>query len=84
MARHLKPAEYIVFFFKGIRPAARAIGRSPGSIYKWTRPAIEKGTGGEIPRAAQHVILKLALKKKLDITAEDLAFGRTVGSAKKR
>ena len=75
---HLTPAEYVVHVFQGVRLTARAIGRSPASVSKWSRPRTEKGADGQIPSAAQRRILEIAKKAGLDITPDDLMFGRKV------
>lgn len=74
----LSPAEYVISIFKGVRATARAIGRAPASVSNWRRSVKEGGTGGQIPSAAQRKILQLARIHKLDITPNDLAFGRDV------
>ena len=77
----LSPAEYVIRTIGGVRKTARAIGRSAGTISQWRS---KKGTGGEVPRDAQKSILKFAKTKRLDITAEDLIFGRSVSVNTKR
>lgn len=72
----IKPADFIVMFFGGLRPAAKAIGRSHASVNKWRRPVSDRGTGGYIPRAVMHRILTLAEKNNWQITAYDLIIGR--------
>jgi hypothetical protein len=75
---HLNPAQYVVKVFGGVRKTAREIGRSPSSVSKWNKPVAAKGLGGEIPRLSQRAVLHVAKIKKLDITAEDIIFGRDV------
>lgn len=64
--------------FRGVRATARAIGRNPSTVSKWQREREAKGTSGEIPGSAQRTILAAARERGLDITAEDLIFGRDV------
>jgi len=79
---YLKPAQYVIHIFKGVRATARAIGRSPGAVSRWNRPRSLDGCYGNIPGSAQRIILRIAKKKKLDITACDLLCGRDVPKKK--
>jgi len=74
----VSPAEWVIRCFGGVRATARALGRSPGTVVKWRQPKEQRGTGGEVPRGVQRIILELARTKKLDITPNDLMFGRKV------
>lgn len=76
--KFLSPAEFIIHYFGGLRPAARAIGRSHAAINKWRRPKKDGGCDGFIPRIAMHIILDLAGKKGYKIRGNDLIFGRFV------
>lgn len=62
---------------------ANAIGRSPGRVCNWTRPIDGRdGTGGRIPSDAVKIkLLMLARERGIDLTAEDLLFGRDVPDA---
>lgn len=75
---HLRPAEYVIRVFKGVRATARAIGRNPSSVSKWQKERENRGTSGQIPHAVQRTILEQARERGLDITAEDLILGREV------
>lgn len=79
----LNPAEYVIQVFGGVRKLARAIGRSPSSVCKWRKPRAEDGCAGHIPSVAQRIILEIAKAKDLDITPNDLAYGRKVKRAVK-
>lgn len=72
------PAEYVVYIFKGTRALARALKYSPSAISRWKRSCEDGGCSGNIPTAAQRKILELARKNKLDITPNDLMFGRKI------
>lgn len=74
--RHLNPAQCVLKIFGGVRPAARAIGRSPSSISAWSRKRKTRGMKGSVPRKAQLRILALAKSMRLDVTANDLTLGR--------
>jgi hypothetical protein len=74
----MSPAEYVIHVFKGVRKTARVLGYDPTAISKWRVPKERKGCGGEVPRSAQKKILEKAREMNLDITAEDLIFGREI------
>lgn len=65
----MSPAHYVIHIFGGVRATARAIGRSPGAIVRWK-------VSGQVPSLAQRAILKVAKTNKLNITPDDLAYGR--------
>lgn len=73
---HLTPAEFVIYRFGGVHATARAIGRTPASVCKWQKPRKWKGSKGYIPVEAQKRILKVASDLQLDITLEDLHYGR--------
>lgn len=73
---NLTPAQILVLRFGGVRKTARAIGRSPAAVSKWTKNETREGLKGTIPSAVQPHILMLARKLGLDLTAEDLILGR--------
>lgn len=75
---HMNPAQYVVHVFGGVRKTAKEIGRSPSSVSKWNKPCARKGCGGMLPRLAQEAVLHVAKIKKLDITPDDLMYGRDV------
>lgn len=66
----LKPAEYVVHLFGGVRPAARALDYSPSAVSRWRKH------DGEVPTKARKIILAYAKKHRLDINAHDLEYGR--------
>ena len=75
---HLNPSEFVVHSFGGVRETARVLGRSPGSVCKWKTFRNSHGEVGGIPRNLFPLILKKSKDKGLDITLEDLVFGRAV------
>lgn len=79
---HLSPAEYVIFCFQGVRATARAIGRTPSAVSKWQKYKDKDGRVGGVPRALQSDILAAAKKQGLDITADDLIYGRKVKTRK--
>lgn len=68
----LKPAEYVILKLGGVRPAARKLNYTAGAIQHWKR------NGGHVPTRARDRILKYAKKSGLDITADDLQYGRNI------
>lgn len=79
----MNPAQYIIFFFGGVRATARAVGCTPSAVSKWTKPKSEHGSGGQIPAGSREIIIALAKAHRLDITANDLVYGRKVKYYKK-
>lgn len=65
-----KPARYVVDLFGGIRPLAKALDMSPGSVHYWTR-----SKGGLIPRDNFKRILRAAEKRGLHLTEAILLYG---------
>jgi hypothetical protein len=80
----MSPAAYVIKVFGGVRPTARAVGRSPSAVSKWTKPRKNGGLGGQVPTMIQSKVLKLATKLKLPINPTDLIYGRFVEAAKKK
>lgn len=77
-AKWLSPADWVIHVFKGVRKAARAIGRSPASVSKWAKSKDKRGSGGLIPANSQRRVLEQARKYGLDITEKDVIWGRTL------
>lgn len=75
---HLSPAEYVIFCFNGVRATARAIGRTPSAVSKWQKYKDKDGRVGGVPRGVQSEILAAAKRLDVDITADDLVYGRKV------
>lgn len=75
---HLNPAQYVIKVFGGVRATARAIGRRPGAVINWKNPKKRGGCDGHVPSAAQRLILQIATDEGLDITPDDLMFGRDI------
>lgn len=75
---HFTPAQYVTKMFGGIRATARAIGRDPSSVLQWGKPVEIGGRGGMIPTAIRLTILAKAKELDLDITSQDLDYGREI------
>lgn len=78
----LTPAEYVIRTFGGVRATGRAIGRDFSAVSRWQRRVDKTGQVGGIPRVLHTVILKKAEAMGLDITADDLIYGRKVKNKK--
>lgn len=78
MGQHRKktPAECVYATFGGVRATARALGMTAGPVSRWNRPVWAGGTGGLIPTAQVHRIIRAARKLGKPINAEDLIHGR--------
>lgn len=68
----MTPAQYVIYVFGGVRKTARALHRDPAGVTRW------KKSSGNVPNLAQRQILDVAEKMGLDITPNDLIYGRTV------
>jgi len=64
----ITPAKYVVRLFGGIRPLARALKMSPGSICYWLKPKTRGGAGGRIPSTSHAAIRKAAEKAGLELS----------------
>lgn len=71
----LTPAQYIINQFGGLRAAARALGCSSSSVYRWQHYKNRHGEVGRIPSSMQNIILEKAHEMGLDITPEHLVHG---------
>lgn len=71
----LTPAQYVIRTFGSIHKVATAIGKTPGAVWRWK----SKGSKA-IPGPSQQLILQAAKKLNLDITPNDLIYGREVSS----
>ncbi len=78
MKKHLPPVEYIIHAFKGVRPLSREIGVDASTISHWRERT--KKNDGAIPNTdGRHkTILAAAARLQLDVTPNDLIYGRAV------
>ena len=67
----LNPAQCLVKAFGGVRPAARILKRSPGSVGRWVK-------NGTVPTSIQKTALRKAVLNGYDLTANDLIYGRKI------
>lgn len=56
----MKPAEYVISLFGGVRPTARALNLNPATIVRWKKAREDGGSGGYIPTKNQTLILSTA------------------------
>jgi hypothetical protein len=68
----LSAPQYVVKVFGGVRKTAKAVERDPSAVSKWIHET------GNIPSSIQRKILELAKRDGLDITPNDLIYGRAV------
>lgn len=77
----LNPAEYVIHMFDGVRPLARAIKKSPSTVCLWRKVRTKNGgQKGRIPSSSHVPILNEARSRGLDITPDDLIYGRELKS----
>jgi hypothetical protein len=69
----MTPAAYVISVFGGVRATGRAIGRTPECVSRWIHKM-----DGRVPGPSQRLVLEVARKQKLDITPNDLIYGRPV------
>lgn len=67
----LNPAEYTILVFGGSTPIARLLNLDRTAVFKWK-------TYQGVPRKHHIELLKLAEKRKIDLTAQDLVQGRRI------
>lgn len=75
MARivHLTPAECVLKFM-GMTAAARSVGKSNSTVWRWAQPR-PAGSGGNVPSRHHAKLIKDAKGK---LTLEDMVLGRKV------
>ena len=69
----LKPASTIVDLFGGVSHTADILDLNRGTVSRWMTPVIDRGTGGQIPQKHWPTILRLAKRRRLKITLQDLS-----------
>lgn len=69
--KYFNPAEYTILVFGGCTPLARLLGLDRTSVFKWK-------TYQGVPRKHHIDLLSLAVKRKIDLTAQDLVQGRRI------
>lgn len=69
-SKYLTPVETAIEVFGGVRVMARAIGRDPASVCRWQQ-------NGTIPANIQTKVLEAAKDLELDLTPEDIIYGRS-------
>jgi hypothetical protein len=74
---HLNPTEYFIHTFGGLSPAALSINRTPSAVCQWRK-------AGTIPTGAMREIILAAKARGLDLTTDDLVFGRKITLYKRK
>jgi hypothetical protein len=74
---YLTPSKLVILLFGGVRPLARLLDKKPSSISQWQITA-----DGGVPRKCHVKLLELAKKRSVELSAEDLVFGRTLSPNK--
>ena len=69
----LNPANYVIKVLGGTVMTAKILNRHHSTVWRW----VDK-KGGYIPSKARKEILQLSKKLNLDITSEDLDYGREI------
>lgn len=67
--KHRTPVELAISGFGGVRPLARAVNRDPAAISRWQK-------SGTIPSSVLRVLLKEARERGIELTSDDVIFGR--------
>ena len=68
----LSPAEYVIHIFGGTRKVARILNLTYAAIWNW------KKNDGIVPGKVQRLLLDAAHKDHLDLTPNDLIYGRKI------
>lgn len=78
MKRLLPPAHFIVMQFGSVTATAKAIGVTKYCVSRWQHPRGKKKDEWALPGVQLKKILIAARERGIDITPEDLIFGRVV------
>lgn len=71
--KYLTPTKLVILLFGGIRPLARTLKINHSAVSQWQNT---KDQG--IPRKHHASLLEIAKKRNIELSLEDLAFGRTI------
>jgi len=66
---HQTPVDICIKTFGGVRKLAKAMGIDPAAVSRWKKR-------GTVPAYIQKKLLTIAKERQLEISAEDLIFGR--------
>ncbi len=76
---HLKPAQYVIKSFGGVRSVARLLKVQPSTVARWGYPKGKRqGREGFVPYEYFTQILLSAKRKGVDVSLNDLISGRDV------
>lgn len=68
----MQPAKKVIEMFGGVRALARLLKIDSSVVSRWQTSKDKRGQGGLIPAGYQGKLLKLAERKGLELTADDL------------
>lgn len=71
MARLSTQAAKIAAKFGGFPKLAKAVKRTPATVYRWSYPKNRGGTGGVIPSSATAAVIAAAKRRNIRIPAAD-------------
>lgn len=74
----LTPAQYVIGVFGSVHKTAKALKIRAPSVSKWYSPRRADDLNGFIPLRSCIKILRLAGERDLDITPNDLFYGRKI------
>ncbi len=74
----LSPAEYVAYIFGSARQASLMLERDESAVSRWNMKSWRGGRDGRVPDTDMVRLLTIAKKRGLDLTAEDLIFGRVL------
>lgn len=70
---YLSPAKLVILLFGGVRPLARLLDKAQSSVSKW-----QNTDDGGVPRKCHLKLLQIAKERGVELTPDDLVFGRTL------
>lgn len=70
---YLTPSKLVILLFGGVRPLARLLNKTQSSVSKW-----QNSDAGDVPGKCHRQILELAKKRGVELTPEDLVYGRVI------
>lgn len=73
----MTPAKIVIDRFGGVRPLARLMGLTPGTVCRWALPKSHRGSDGFIPARHHRRLLDLAKEHGKWLTLDELCFGAT-------
>lgn len=66
-------AQDVIKKFGSISALAEAIGKNRSTVWRWTQPKENLGTGGKVPSSAMDDVMRAAEERGIQITYGDFA-----------